>query len=94
MEVDALQPVASVFTQSSDLDILIVKKVDFVAFIATVINCTAQVSNKSKNLDIIKSAANKFLRLQDFTAEALQGLLSLGNVPPSQEAYKSVLEPD
>lgn len=94
MAVDALQPVASVLSQSGDLDTLIVKKVDFVAFIATVINCTAQVSKKSKKMDIIISAANMFLGLQDFTAEALQGLLSLGNVPPSQEASEPVLGPD
>ena len=38
------------------LDTLIVKKVDFVPFIATVLNCTAQVSKKSKKskkLDIL-----------------------------------------
>ena len=43
MVVDAPQPVANVVRQSSDLDTLIVKKMDLVAFIATVINCTAQV---------------------------------------------------
>ena len=38
--------------------------------------------------------ADKFWGLQDFTAEALQGLLSLGNVPPSPEASEAVLGPD
>jgi hypothetical protein len=61
MEVDASQPVANVIHQSSDLDTRIVKKVDFVAFIAMVINCTAQVS---KNLENI-SAAEKSLGLLD-----------------------------
>ena len=42
MEVDAPQPVVNVVRQSSDLDTLVVKKVDFVAFITTVINFTAQ----------------------------------------------------
>ena len=38
-------------------DTLIVKKVDFVAFIAQVPNCTSQTNNKSKKLDIIVKAA-------------------------------------
>ena len=54
MAVDALQPVADVLNQSSE------------------------VSKKSKKVD--RSAADTFLVLQDFTAEALQGLLSLGTV--------------
>jgi hypothetical protein len=75
MAVYELQSVASVLSKLGDLDTLIVKKVDFVAFIATVINCTAQVSERSKLLEMI-SAAETFLGLQDFTAEALQVLLS------------------
>ena len=70
MVVDALQPVDSVLIHLGDLDTLIVKKVDFVAFITTVINCTAQVSKNSKKQDTIISAAEKFLGLQDFNAEA------------------------
>ena len=72
--------------QLQTLNTLIVKKVYFVAFIATVINCNAQVSKK---LDII-SAADKFLGLQDLMAEALQGLLSPGYVPPSQDPSEPV----
>ena len=53
-----------------------VKKVDFVAFIATVINCTAQVSKKSKKLDIIVAAAEKSLGFKDLTSKDLQGLLA------------------
>ena len=60
MVVDAPQLVAIVFLQSSDLDTLIVKKVDFVTFIATVINYTAHVSKKSKKLDLIIYAQEKF----------------------------------
>ena len=39
MEVDEPQPVVNVICQSSDLETLIVEKVVFVAFRATVINC-------------------------------------------------------
>jgi hypothetical protein len=42
MEVDAPQPVVNVVCQSRDLDTLIVKKVDILVFITTVIHCTAQ----------------------------------------------------
>ena len=56
---------ASVLSPSGDLDTLIVKKVNSVAFIAIVNNCAAQVSKKSKKLDII-SAAENVLELQDF----------------------------
>lgn len=52
------------------------------------------MSKKSNKLDIIISAADTFLGLQDFAAETLQGLLSLGNIPPSQEASQPVLGPD
>ena len=84
--MDASQPVANVIHQFSDLDTLIVKKVDFVAFIATVINCTAQVSKKLENI----SAAEKFLGLRDLTAEALHGLLLPGNVLQSQDPSEPV----
>lgn len=59
-----------------DPDTLILKKVDVDAFIVQVINCTAQTNKKSKKLDIIVSAAERFLGLQELTAEALQGTLS------------------
>ena len=42
---------------------LCVKNLDFVAFIATVINCMAQVSNKSKKLDIFVTTSETFLGL-------------------------------
>jgi hypothetical protein len=71
MVVDASQPVANIIRQSSDLYTLIVKKMDFVAFIATVINC-------------VISLAENFLGLQDLMTEALQGLLLPENVLPSQ----------
>ena len=90
MAVDAPQPVANGIPQSSYLDTFSVKKVDFVAFIASVINRTAQMSKKPEQLDIIIAAAKKFLGLQDFPAEALQGLLSPENVPPSQDPSEPV----
>lgn len=83
MVADAPQPVRNVIRHSSDLDTLLVKKVDFGAFIATVINCTTHVSKK---LDII-SASDKFLSLQDLKAE---GLLLPGNVPPSHKTEKLI----
>jgi hypothetical protein len=43
--------------QASQPAVLFVKKVNTIAFIATVINYTAQVSNKLKKLDIIGAAA-------------------------------------
>jgi hypothetical protein len=70
-----------------DLDTLIVKKVEFVAFIDTVIKCTTK---ESKKLDMLISAAEKVLGLQYIMAETLQGLLSLGNVPPSQDPSQVV----
>ena len=63
MVEDTPQPVVNVFCQTKYT--LCVKKVDFVAFIATVINCTAQVSKKLKKLDIIVAEAEKCLGLKD-----------------------------
>lgn len=81
--LDAPQSMVKV-CQLREPDMQYVKKVDFVAFIATVINCTAQVATKSKKLDIIVAAVGKYLRLQEFTAEDLQGLLATEDVTPSQ----------
>lgn len=49
-----------------------------------VINCTAQ-AEKSKKIGIIVNAAEPFLGLCDFTAEAVQKIL-LVNVPSSQSS--------
>lgn len=48
------------------------KKVDFVA----------KVENKSRKIDVIVSTAERFLELQEFSAEELHGELSQA-VPPS-----------
>lgn len=62
MTVDAQQPVEiqNVVHQLKDTYTLIVKKVDFVVFIAQGINCTGQMIKKSKKLDIIVFAAARF----------------------------------
>ena len=60
-----------------------VKKMDFVLCMAMVINCTAQAENNFKKIGIIVNAAERFLGLLDFTAEAMQKILSV-NVPSSQ----------
>jgi hypothetical protein len=62
--------------------------VDFVAFIAMVINGTAKVERRSRKIDIMVNAAERLQGLKDFSAEELHGILSQA-VPPSQ-----VLEPN
>ena len=42
-------------TRQQDLDMLHVKEVDFVSFIALVINCTAQTKRTSEKIDIVSS---------------------------------------
>ena len=64
---------AGVAFHQQDPDILKVKKVDFVAFIAMVINGTAKVGIRSRNVDIIVDAAERFLGLKDFLVEELHG---------------------
>lgn len=64
--------------QTRETDTLWVKKVDFGAFIATVLYCMAQITKK---LDIIVAAAEKYLVLQEFTAEDIQGVLAMEDVP-------------
>ena len=47
-------------------EMLHAKKVDFVLFIAMVINCTAEAENKSKKIGIIVNAAEHFLGFSRF----------------------------
>lgn len=63
MALDAPQPAESVVHPLRDPEVLIVKKVDFVVFIAQVINCTSQTNKKSNKLYIIVNAAKMFLDL-------------------------------
>lgn len=58
---------AGVASHQKDPEMLHVKKVDFVAFIAMVVNCTAKVERKSRKIDIIV-----------YAAERTEGLLSGG----------------
>jgi predicted methyltransferase MtxX (methanogen marker protein 4) len=48
-----------------------------------VINCTAEMEPKSKNVDVVVAAAEKYLIIRDLTSEEFQGVLS-GCVPSSQ----------
>jgi hypothetical protein len=61
--------------QPRDSEMLHVKKVDFVLFIAMVINCTAQAENKSTKIGIPVNKRCKFIWFCD---------LLLVNVAPSQ----------
>lgn len=76
---------AGVAVQRQNPDMLKVQKVDFVAFIAMVINGTAKVERKSWKIDIVVDAAECFLGLKDFLAEELHGVLSQAS---------QVIEPD
>ena len=59
--MNGAQGVAGVAFHQQDPDILKVKKVDFVAFIAMVINSTAKVERRSRKIEIIVEAAERFL---------------------------------
>jgi hypothetical protein len=50
------------------------------AFLAIVINCTAEMERKSQKIDVVMAAAEKYLSIRDLTSEEIQGLLS-GGVP-------------
>lgn len=56
-----------------DPDMLYAKEVYFVAFIATAINCTAQVKRKSQKLDIIVAVAGTYLGIHSGRCAALPG---------------------
>lgn len=68
LAVDDQQPF-DVVHQIKYPEILMVKKVDFVAFI--------------EKLDNIVKVAKRLLDLQDFTSETLQGIVSVGRRSPS-----------
>lgn len=50
MAMDTPQPAESVVHQLRDPEVLKVKKLNFVAFIAQVINCTSKTKKKLKTL--------------------------------------------
>lgn len=49
-------------------------QVKFVAFVADVINCTAQTNNRTEKLKIIKSAAACHLDIKDTSIDQIQSL--------------------
>lgn len=63
------------------------KKVDF---IAQMINCTGQTNKKSKKLDIIVNVAKRFLDLQGFTTNILQGIRSEYDLPSDPRACRDL----
>ena len=59
-------------------------KVGLLAFIAMVINCTAEMERKSQKIDVMVAAAEKYLGVRGFTAEELQGVLNESPVVPGR----------
>ncbi len=67
-------------------NMLIVSKVNFIAVIAEVINCTAQTNKRTEKLKIIISAA-RHLAITNITVEKIQALLGQSEINAnSQEA--------
>lgn len=64
-----------VVNHQQDLENLHVKKVDFVSFIAMVVNGTAQVEKKSRKIDFIVYAAELLLGLKYFISGELYDLV-------------------
>lgn len=58
-----------------DASMLMVSKVSFIAFIAEVINCTAQTNKRTEKLKIIISAAARQLGITEISIEKIQTLL-------------------
>ena len=73
---------AGVVFYQQDPDILKVKKVDFVAFIAMVINGTAMVERRSRKIEIIVDAAERFLGLKHFSVKESHGTLNSTHKTP------------
>lgn len=48
----------------------------YLVFIEMVVNCAAQVGCRSKKIDIVNEAAERFLEIQDLYAEDLQKMLA------------------
>ena len=77
---------AGIAFHQQDPDIL--KVWTLLHFIAMVINGSAKVERRSRKIETIVDAAERFLGLKDFSAKELCGILAQ-SVPPSQ-----VLEPE
>lgn len=50
---------------------MIVNKVSFVAFIAEVVNCSAQTESRTERIKIVIRAAEKYLELEDVTVDII-----------------------
>ena len=61
-------PVSRQKPRESDGKNMCFSKVGFSAFIAMVVNCTAEMDQKSQKIVVVVAAANKYLRLRGFTA--------------------------
>lgn len=58
-----------------DGNMLVVNKINSVAFIAEVINCSAQTAKRTEKLKIIISAASRHLGITEISVEQIQTLL-------------------
>lgn len=74
----------SIITQSKDTcshkcledgNLLVVNKINFVAFIAEVINCSAQTDKRTEKLKIIISAPARHLGITEVSVEQIQTIL-------------------
>lgn len=65
---------------------MIVSKVNFLLFIAEVINCTAQTEKKTAKIQIIVKAAERFLGVKDITWVMVRDGL-INETQSSQEAW-------
>lgn len=64
---------------------LLVDKVQFLAFLAHVINCSAQTERRTDRIRIIVGAASH-LDMAEVTIEEVTRILQEGTVQPSQES--------
>ena len=58
-------------TSVVDEEFLIVKKKEFLCFIAEVINCTSQARQRSEKTAIVVKSANRYLGIKDITWESI-----------------------
>jgi len=58
-----------------DGNILVINKINFVAFIAEVINCSTQTDKRTEKLKIIISAAARHLDITEVSVEQIQTIL-------------------
>ena len=63
-----------------DDSILVVKKVNVMAFICHTINVAAQLKKKSDRIKTIVQAAGKFLNIRDIKADQIHELLATKDV--------------